>query len=282
MYARNTLGSTPSMASSKRTGANPPPPAPDPATAAEPSGSGAARVGRADGPRPGAPILNGSARHNGRGPDATDAAIDTVADNSFYLRFGKRALDVVVAALALAILLPLFVIIAVVIRLDSPGPVLYRCTRVGRGGVPFTFWKFRSMANGADCDKSKLLHLNEVDGPVFKLSRDPRMTRVGRWLRRTSIDELPQLVHVLVGHMTLVGPRPPEPEEVVQYEPWQRRRLAVRPGLTCLWQISGRSLIGFEEWMRLDLEYVSRRSFALDLRILLRTIPAVISGRGAF
>ena len=127
-----------------------------------------------------------------------------------------------------------------------------------------------------------LLHLNEAQGPAFKLTNDPRVTRVGRLLRKTSLDELPQLLHVVEGHMSLVGPRPPFPEEVERYEPWMLRRLAVRPGLTCLWQIRGRSDLSFDEWMRLDLEYVDRLSFGLDLRILLLTVPAVISGRGAY
>ena len=127
-----------------------------------------------------------------------------------------------------------------------------------------------------------LLHLNEVDGPVFKLSNDPRVTQVGKFLRRTSIDELPQLINVLRGEMTLVGPRPPIPEEVEKYEPWQRHRLDVTPGITCLWQISGRSRLGFNEWMRLDLQYIQNRSFLLDMKIILRTVPAVLSRDGAY
>jgi len=216
---------------------------------------------------------------------STTATLPSVApapDHGFYLRVGKRFVDVVVAALLLVAVSPVLALAALWVKLDTPGPVFFQCQRVGRGGRPFTFWKFRSMVKGAHSDKAKLLHMNEVDGPVFKLARDPRITRSGRFLRRTSIDELPQLVHVLLGQMTLVGPRPPEPEEVLEYEPWQLRRLAVRPGLTCLWQVSGRSLIGFDEWMRLDLEYIDHRSLGLDLKILARTLPAVLSGRGAF
>ncbi len=201
---------------------------------------------------------------------------------SYYLRFGKRALDLVGAAVALVFCAPVLLAAAIAIKFESRGPVFYRSTRIGRGGRPFTFYKMRSMVNGADQHRHHLSHLNEADGPVFKINGDPRVTRVGRFLRSTSIDEVPQFFHVLTGEMSLVGPRPPLPEEVGQYEPWQRHRLDVRPGLTCLWQISGRSRIGFQEWMRLDLEYIRRRSLALDLQILLRTIPAVISREGAY
>jgi exopolysaccharide biosynthesis polyprenyl glycosylphosphotransferase len=199
-----------------------------------------------------------------------------------YLRFGKRALDLAGATLGLVIAAPLMLLAAIAIKVESRGPVFYRSTRVGRGGRPFTFFKLRSMVNGADRHRHHLSHLNECDGPVFKISRDPRVTAVGRFLRTTSLDELPQLWNVLRGDMSLVGPRPPLPEEVSHYQPWQMRRLDVRPGLTCLWQISGRSRIGFEEWMRLDLEYIHRRSLRLDLQILLRTIPAVLSREGAY
>src|SRR5262245_22311695 len=205
-----------------------------------------------------------------------------VAGDGFYTRFGKRAVDLVGATIALVISAPLMLLAALAIKIETHGPVLYRSTRVGRGGRPFTFYKLRSMVNGADRHRHHLSHLNECDGPVFKISRDPRVTVVGRFLRTTSLDELPQLWNVLRGDMSLVGPRPPIPDEVSHYQPWQMRRLDVRPGLTCLWQIMRRSRIGFEEWMRLDLEYIQRRSFRLDFRILLRTIPAVISREGAY
>ena len=203
-------------------------------------------------------------------------------EESFYLRFGKRMLDLVGALIALVLSGPLVLLAALAIKLESRGPVFYRSTRVGRGGRPFTFYKLRSMVNGADRHRHHLSHLNECDGPVFKISRDPRVTMVGRFLRTTSLDELPQLWNVLRGEMSLVGPRPPLPDEVSHYQPWQLRRLDVRPGITCLWQISGRSRIGFEEWMRLDLEYINRQSFPLDFQILLRTIPAVLSREGAY
>ncbi len=201
---------------------------------------------------------------------------------SLYRRGGKRLLDVVLATAGVLIALPLFAIAAVAIKLDSPGPVFHRAARVGKGGRPFTFLKLRSMRADAQELRGLLLHRNITKGPTFKLHDDPRVTHVGRFLRKTSLDELPQLLHVLTGEMSLVGPRPPFPEEVEHYEPWMRRRLETRPGLTCLWQIRGRSDLPFDEWMRLDVEYVERCSLALDLKILVLTVPAVISGRGAY
>lgn len=203
-------------------------------------------------------------------------------ERGIYQRVGKRCFDAAMAALALLLLSPAFLVIAVAIRLEGPGPIFYCSSRVGRGARKFRFYKFRSMVVGADTYRDHLLHQNEADGPVFKIADDPRITRVGRFLRRSSLDELPQFWNVLVGDMSLVGPRPPIPDEVLNYEAWQLRRLSVRPGITCLWQISGRSRIGFDEWMRLDMEYIDRQSFGLDLAILARTIPAVLSGEGAY
>lgn len=207
---------------------------------------------------------------------------ETPEPRGLYLRHGKRLLDIVGALVALVFFLPVIAVLAVLIKLESRGPVFYRSTRIGRGGRAFTFLKLRSMVKDADRRKHQLKHLNESDGPVFKMARDPRITRIGRFIRTSSLDELPQFFNVLLGDMSLVGPRPPIPEEVAQYEPWQLRRLDVRPGITCLWQISGRSRIGFQEWMRLDLEYIKHQSLALDLKILLRTIPAVLSREGAY
>ncbi len=207
---------------------------------------------------------------------------ETPEASGFYLRFGKRALDIAGALVALILAAPIVALIAALIRLESRGPVFYKSVRVGRGGRPFTFYKLRSMVKDADRKRHKIAHMNEADGPIFKIARDPRITRVGRFIRTTSLDEIPQFYNVLIGDMSLVGPRPPIPEEVAQYEPWQLRRLDVRPGITCLWQISGRSRIGFQEWMRLDLEYIKHQSFGLDLKILLRTIPAVLSREGAY
>lgn len=201
---------------------------------------------------------------------------------SLYKRFGKRALDLALGSIVFVAALPVIALAAFVIKLDSPGPVFHRAVRVGRDGREFTFLKLRSMRVGAEELRGLLLHLNQAQGPAFKLHSDPRVTRVGRWLRKLSLDELPQLLHVLQGTMSLVGPRPPFPEEVKRYEPWMLRRLSVTPGLTCLWQVRGRSDLGFEEWMRLDLEYVDRQSFRLDIAILALTLPAVLSARGAY
>jgi len=200
----------------------------------------------------------------------------------FYLRYGKRAFDVVVTLAGLVVAAPLMLLLGLLVKLDSPGPMFYRSRRTGKNGRIFNFYKLRSMHAGAESRRRELMHLNEAKGPVFKIRKDPRVTRIGGWLRQTSLDELPQLFNVLKGDMSLVGPRPPLPEEVERYEAWQLRRLDVRPGITCLWQISGRSRIGFDEWMRLDLEYIRHRSFWLDMKILLRTIPAVLSREGAY
>jgi lipopolysaccharide/colanic/teichoic acid biosynthesis glycosyltransferase len=207
----------------------------------------------------------------------------TLAPNlTLYLRGGKRVFDLAGAAVGALLLAPVFLAIAVAIKVNSTGPILYRSRRVGEGGRVFSFLKFRSMVRNAEMLRDELDHLNEVDGPVFKIARDPRITRVGALLRRSSLDELPQLWNVWRGDMSLVGPRPPIPEEVLHYQTWQMRRLSVRPGLTCLWQVSGRSRVGFDEWMRMDLAYIDRRSLRLDLSILLRTVPAVLSGIGAY
>jgi len=194
----------------------------------------------------------------------------------------KRALDITVAAALLVLAAPLMLLIALAIKLDSPGPVIFRQRRVGKDGRLFTFYKFRGMVADAEARLHEVAHLNEVDGPIFKSRRDPRVTRVGRVLRRTSLDELPQLWNVLRGDMSLVGPRPPLPTEVTRYEPWQRDRLLVPGGITGLWQVSGRNLLGFEDMVRLDLEYITRWSLWLDLRILLRTILVVLTARGAY
>lgn len=196
--------------------------------------------------------------------------------------FLKRLLDIVVSALLLLVLSPLLLLIAVVIRLTSAGPVLFRQTRCGLSQRRFTLLKFRTMVRDAEHRLEEVAHLNEVAGPAFKSKRDPRVTGVGRLLRRLSLDELPQLINVLKGDMSLVGPRPPLPEEVDRYRRWQRRRLSMKPGLTGLWQVSGRAGIDdFDRWIELDLEYIDQWSLSLDLKILLKTIPAVLSARGA-
>ncbi len=194
----------------------------------------------------------------------------------------KRSLDLVVAVVALVLLLPLFLLIGLAIKLDSSGPVLFAQARLGRGGREFTIHKFRSMREGAEGEKEDLADLNEASGPIFKIRDDPRLTRVGRVLRRWSLDELPQLYNVLRGEMSLVGPRPPTPAEVLRYEDWQRKRLTVRPGMTGLWQVSGRSELPFGEMMLLDIYYVENWSPTLDIGILLRTVPKWVSGEGAY
>jgi len=198
------------------------------------------------------------------------------------LLFVRRLVDVSVAAVLLIVLSPLFLAIALAIKFSSPGAVLFRQIRCGLHGRPFVFLKFRTMREDAEALKAGLAEFNEMDGPVFKMTNDPRIVnRLGHFLRRTSLDELPQLWNILRGDMSFVGPRPAVLDEVREYEPWQRRRLSMPPGLTCLWQISGRNDLTFAEWMRLDLEYIDNWSLWLDLKIALKTIPAVLAGRGA-
>ncbi|MCG8591493.1 MAG: sugar transferase [Proteobacteria bacterium] len=193
----------------------------------------------------------------------------------------KRSLDIAGATAVLLLTAPLLLLSALAIKVSSPGPVLFRQVRSGLHGRRFNMLKLRTMCMNAESMKAELLHLNEMDGPVFKIKDDPRVTLVGRVLRRFSIDELPQLWNVLRGDMSLVGPRPPTPDEVCQYVGSDRRRLSMRPGITCLWQISGRNEVSFVEWMKLDLEYIDNWSLAEDVRILIRTIPEVLRARGA-
>lgn len=202
--------------------------------------------------------------------------------NSWAYRAAKRLLDISLALLGLVLLMPLVPVIVTLIKLDSKGPVLFAQKRVGSKGRLFTCYKFRSMVDNAELLKARLAQLNEATGPAFKIRQDPRITAIGAFLRRSSLDEMPQLLNVLFGQMSIVGPRPQIPAEVELYEPWHRRRLDVKPGITCLWQIAGRSHIGFDEWMRLDLEYIRRRSLRLDLYILLHTLPAVVARKGAY
>ncbi|MDX1413117.1 MAG: sugar transferase [Candidatus Promineifilaceae bacterium] len=200
-------------------------------------------------------------------------------------RFGrliKRLIDLALVILLSIPALILTAVIAIAIRLDSPGPIFYTGRRVGRKGKPFSMYKFRSMVLGADEQKQALREHNEKDGPIFKIKDDPRLTKVGRWLRRSSLDELPQLYNVFLGQMSMVGPRPPLPEEVAEYKPWQRQRLSVIGGITGLWQVSGRSDLTFDELCLLDIYYIENWSVTLDIRILLQTIPHTLFGRGAY
>jgi exopolysaccharide biosynthesis polyprenyl glycosylphosphotransferase len=192
----------------------------------------------------------------------------------------KRALDFVLSAAALVVLSPFLAAVALLIKLTSTGPVIFKQVRCGLNGRNFTFYKFRSMVEDAEQRMHEVAHLNHKT-IVTKIHNDPRLTRIGKWLRKFSIDELPQLFNVLRGDMSIVGPRPAIPSEVVQYKRWQRRRLRMRPGLTCLWVINGRDKVDFETWMRLDMNYIDNWSLALDARIILQTIPQVIAGKGA-
>ncbi|MBI4004255.1 MAG: sugar transferase [Candidatus Omnitrophica bacterium] len=208
-------------------------------------------------------------------------SFDTTSTDQWQVAL-KRVLDVVIAGLGLVVLLPLFVVVSLLIKATSSGPVLFQQVRCGLNGRRFTLYKFRSMVMDAEAKRAELAHLNELNGPVFKLTNDPRLTPVGRWLRKMSLDELPQLYNVFKGEMSLVGPRPPIPGEVEQYQAWQRRRLSMRPGITGQWQVNGRNhIVDFDKWMRLDLEYIDRWSLALDVKILAKTIPAVFFGVGA-
>ena len=204
------------------------------------------------------------------------------APESELLLLLKRMADVVVAAVSLVVLAPVLLAIAAAIRITSPGNVMFRQTRCGLGGRKFTMYKFRSMVNNAEQLRAELHQFNELDGPAFKISEDPRITPVGRVLRRFSVDELPQLWNILRGDMSFVGPRPAIPDEVGKYEPWQRRRLRMRPGLTCIWVLEGRSDVEFHRWIQLDLAYIDNWSLWLDCKIFFRTIPIVITGKGAY
>ena len=193
----------------------------------------------------------------------------------------KRLLDLTGAVFGLLVLSPLMLVVAIIIRVDDPGPIFFSQVRSGRNGRKFRMHKFRSMVVDAEKLKAKLMAHNEMDGPVFKIKHDPRITKIGRFIRKTSIDELPQLFNVLVGEMSLVGPRPPLPSEVAQYKPWQRRRLSVKPGITGPWQVSGRNEISFEQWMEMDLAYIDNWSLWLDIKIILMTVPVVLLKKGA-
>ncbi len=205
----------------------------------------------------------------------------TTPDNEFLLAV-KRVFDLVLSSSLLVFSLPLFLIVSVAIKISSSGPIFFKQIRVGLNGRRFLLYKFRSMVHGAELKRDQLTHLNEMNGPVFKIKNDPRLTQIGKFLRKLSFDELPQLMNVLKGDMSLVGPRPPLPEEVAQYKPWQRRRLSMKPGITCLWQINGRNQVrDFDQWMKLDLEYIDHWSLRLDFKIFFKTIPVVLLGRGA-
>jgi exopolysaccharide biosynthesis polyprenyl glycosylphosphotransferase len=227
-------------------------------------------------------LPRGSARLYLEHLDGVPLLTFTTTPNNPNLLALKRVVDVAVGSMLLVLSSPLFIVVPILIKLTSKGPVLYKQIRCGLNGRRFTFLKFRSMVEGADEMRKDIEHLNEAMRPVFKIASDPRVTTLGRFLRRASIDELPQLFNVIRGEMSLVGPRPPLPEEVQWYKTWQRRRLSMKPGLTCLWQVSGRSELSFNDWVDMDLQYIDNWSPWLDLKILLKTVPAVVLRKGAW
>lgn len=209
-----------------------------------------------------------------------DAKAETRRPARLYL-FAKRAVDILGSIIALIIFGPLMLFVAAAVYIDSPGPIFFRQKRIGREGVEFRFFKFRSMRPDAEALLASLKHLNEAKGPIFKIQDDPRITRVGRVIRKYSLDELPQLFNVLRGEISLVGPRPHLPCEVKEYKPWHAQRLTVQPGVVCLREVSGRSKLSFDEWVALDLEYIQKRTLWLDIKILFRVIPAILFHDGA-
>ncbi len=199
-----------------------------------------------------------------------------------FYEFIKRIFDITFSLLSIILLSPFFLIIAIAIKLCDHGKVMYVSDRVGKNGKIFKFYKFRSMCIGAENMRAELMKYNEMDGPVFKIKNDPRITKVGKFIRKYSIDELPQLVNILKGDMSIVGPRPPLLDEVAQYTDYHRQRLMVTPGLTCFWQAYGRSDLSFEDWVDMDMKYIKRRSISLDISLIIRTVYAVIFKRGAY
>ena len=215
------------------------------------------------------------------GEDALAVEKIKVKDNRVYL-FLKRSLDILASLAGLIVLSPLFLIVALAIKIEDPkGSVFFSQQRCGKDNKLFPMYKFRSMVSNAEELLEELKEMNEMDGPVFKIKEDPRITKVGKFIRKTSIDELPQLLNVLKGDMSLVGPRPAIPHEVAEYNEYQIQRLLVKPGLTCIWQVSGRNTIGFDEWVEMDLEYIKTRSFLLDLKLIFKTVGVLFGDENA-
>ncbi|WP_373207945.1 sugar transferase [Clostridium paraputrificum] len=194
-----------------------------------------------------------------------------ITDITIGYKFFKRVIDIVCSLAGLLLLSPVLIIVSILIKLESYGPIIFSQDRIGYKGQKFKMYKFRSMVVNAEELKKKLAERNEMSGPMFKMKNDPRVTKVGKFIRKTSIDELPQLINILKGEMSLVGPRPSLPKEVKEFEPWMMERLEVKPGLTCYWQVSGRNDIDFEDWMKLDIKYVRERSFWLDMKLIFKT-----------
>lgn len=194
----------------------------------------------------------------------------------------KRALDIICSIIGLTLLSPIILVVAILIKLESKGPIVFSQKRVGLNGQEFDMYKFRSMVQNAEELKEKLAKQNEMSGPMFKIKNDPRITQIGKFIRKTSIDELPQLINVLKGDMSLVGPRPSLPKEVENFEPWMLKRLAVKPGLTCYWQVSGRNSISFHEWMELDIKYVNEMSIYVDIKLIFKTFLVLFGDKNAY
>lgn len=200
-------------------------------------------------------------------------------ENRLMYDASKRLMDILLSLLGLIMVSPIMLIVAILIKLESSGPIIFSQKRVGLNGKEFNMLKFRSMVQNAEELKEKLQKQNEMSGPMFKMKEDPRVTKVGRFIRKTSIDELPQLINILKGEMSLVGPRPSLPNEVAKFEPWMLERLKVKPGLTCYWQVSGRNNIDFEDWMKLDIKYVKDRNLGLDIKLIFKTFFVLFGGK---
>jgi len=228
------------------------------------------------------PVADDTLERKGASEEHVDLVGVGLTGAKSWQLFLKRTMDIVGSSVTLVVLSPVLALAAIAVLVTSPGPIFFVQERIGRGGRPFRMYKFRSMRKDADKVRDLHEHSNERSGPIFKIRKDPRITHVGRLLRKLSIDELPQLVNVVRGDMSLVGPRPPLPGEFRRYRAREMQRLSVTPGMTCIWQVSGRSEIDFSDWVELDLEYIRTWSLRLDLKLLLLTIPAVISGRGAY
>lgn len=216
----------------------------------------------------------------GKELEVVNMQLINIANQNRYEKI-KRFFDICLSSAALVVLSPLLLVIAILIYLEDKGPVIYSQTRIGKDGRAFKLYKFRSMCVDADEKLKELQELNERDGPVFKIKNDPRVTKVGKFIRKTCIDELPQLVNIIKGDMSIVGPRPPLPNEVEQYNSYQKQRLLVVPGLTCYWQIQKGDETTFDEWVELDLKYIKERSILLDFRLILLTFKVILSGKGA-
>lgn len=216
----------------------------------------------------------------GKELEVVNMQLINIANQNRYEKI-KRFFDICLSTAALVVLSPLLLVIAILIYLEDKGPVIYSQTRIGKDGRAFKLYKFRSMCVDADERLRDLQKLNERDGPVFKIKNDPRVTKVGKFIRKTCIDELPQLVNIIKGDMSIVGPRPPLPNEVEQYNSYQKQRLLVVPGLTCYWQIQKGEETTFDEWVELDLKYIKERSILLDFRLILLTFKVILSGKGA-